>query len=193
MVMAGRVPSRRRCALYAPVACSPMGTAAADVLAILDLLARAGAPAVVAGGWGIDALIGRQTREHADLDVAIDGKREAEAMAALDEAGFSITTNWRPVRVVLTHPDGAEVDLHPLRYRPDGSAVQAGLDGVQYEYPTDGFTTGVICGREIACVAAEAQVRFHTGYPPSETDLADMAALAAATGVILPESFGAES
>ena len=34
-----------------------------DVLDVLDLLQDAGIKAWVAGGWGIDALVGRQTRE----------------------------------------------------------------------------------------------------------------------------------
>lgn len=46
-------------------------TAADDVIRILDLLETAGAPCWVAGGWGSDALVGHQTREHADVDLAV--------------------------------------------------------------------------------------------------------------------------
>jgi lincosamide nucleotidyltransferase A/C/D/E len=158
-------------------------TTSEAVLEALDLLVAADSDPVVAGGWGVDALVGRQTRAHADLDVAIDGRREAEALAALDAAGYRVATDWRPVRVALRRADGAEVDLHPLRYRQDGSAVQAGLDGASYEYPANGFTTGSIDGRPVRCITADLQAEFHCGYPPRDEDRSDMAALAEATGV----------
>ncbi|WP_405388308.1 hypothetical protein OG596_10310 [Streptomyces sp. NBC_01102] len=54
-----------------------------DVLAILSVLRRAGADVVIAGGWGIDALLGEETREHRDLDLL--HVREQEP--AVDRAG----------------------------------------------------------------------------------------------------------
>ena len=38
-----------------------------DVLEILNVLNAANIPVWIDGGWGIDALIGKQTREHDDL------------------------------------------------------------------------------------------------------------------------------
>jgi lincosamide nucleotidyltransferase A/C/D/E len=40
-----------------------------DVLAVLAVLREAGAEVWVGGGWGIDALVGEQTRDHRDLDL----------------------------------------------------------------------------------------------------------------------------
>lgn len=39
------------------------------VLSVLSLLQKARAAVWVGGGWGIDALIGEQTRDHRDLDL----------------------------------------------------------------------------------------------------------------------------
>lgn len=36
---------------------------------MLAVLGGAGADVWVGGGWGIDALVGRQTRQHRDLDL----------------------------------------------------------------------------------------------------------------------------
>lgn len=44
---------------------------AADVQAVLAALDAAGVPTWLDGGWGIDALVGRQTRPHSDLDLVI--------------------------------------------------------------------------------------------------------------------------
>jgi hypothetical protein len=82
-VIAGQGTEVRGNGRRRPVACSPMPpSTTTEALAILELRGGGGASPVVAGEWGVDALIGRQTREHADLDVAIDGTREAAAVAA---------------------------------------------------------------------------------------------------------------
>jgi hypothetical protein len=46
---------------------------AADVGTVLGIAHRAGFDRVwIAGGWGVDALVGRQTRLDSDLDLAVD-------------------------------------------------------------------------------------------------------------------------
>ncbi len=39
----------------------------ADVLEILGVLDGAGVEVVITGGWGVDALLGEQSRPHADM------------------------------------------------------------------------------------------------------------------------------
>src|SRR5436305_13032130 len=102
---------------------------AAEVLAVLDALAAAGCPAWIGGGWGVDALAGRQTRSHRDLDLAIDAAGETAALAALAARGYVVETDWRPVRVEVAAPPGRWVDLHPVAFGADGSGTQAGPDG----------------------------------------------------------------
>jgi polyisoprenoid-binding protein YceI len=43
---------------------------------VLDALHRVGCRFWVEGGWGVDALVGRQTRPHRDLDIDIDADRQ---------------------------------------------------------------------------------------------------------------------
>ncbi|HXR11008.1 MAG TPA: hypothetical protein VN770_01830, partial [Gaiellaceae bacterium] len=45
--------------------------AAEDVVAILDQLDAVGLTVWLDGGWGVDALLGRQTRAHDDLDLVV--------------------------------------------------------------------------------------------------------------------------
>lgn len=159
------------------------------VLDVLGLLEGTGSGPIVAGGWGVDALIGRQTRPHQDLDVAIDGRRLDQAVAVLNEAGFSTAEDWLPIRLALRHDDGREVDLHPLAISEDGTGILPGFDGVTYRYPPEEITTGKIAGRPVRCISAALQVRFHDGYEPRDVDRADMALLHDAIGVELPSSF----
>ncbi|ANZ41897.1 amino acid transporter [Lentzea guizhouensis] len=153
---------------------------AEDVLEILQVLSDV--DVWIGGGWGIDALVGMQTRLHGDLDLMHRLDQEPLVVEALARAGFAETLSWRPVRFVVS--DGwREVDLHPLRFAADGSAVQSSLTDEPFRYPADCFVTGTIAGRTVPCLSAAQQVYFHQGYEPRERDLHDMARLRQAFGV----------
>ena len=66
------------------------GVRADDVLAVLDRLGAAGVPVWLDGGWSVDALLGRQTRPHGDVDVVLPLDRAALAIAALAGVGFTV-------------------------------------------------------------------------------------------------------
>ncbi|MEV1024888.1 amino acid transporter [Streptomyces sp. NPDC050264] len=155
-----------------------------DVLVVLALLRRAGADVWIGGGWGIDALVGAETREHRDLDLMHRHEQEPAVLAALAGAGFVETLDWRPVRFVVTHADGRELDLHPLHFADDGSARQASFDPERpFGYPAHVFVTGTVAGEPVPCLSAEQQVRFHQGYEPADHDRHDMAQLRRAFGI----------
>jgi lincosamide nucleotidyltransferase A/C/D/E len=155
-----------------------------DVLSVLALLGTAGVDIWVGGGWGIDALVGRETRPHRDLDLMHRVEQEPSVVAALGKAGFVETLDWRPARFVLTHPAGREIDLHPLTFGPDGSAVQASPEADRpFAYPARCFVIGRIGDSAVGCLSAEQQVYFHQGYEPKDRDRHDMAQLRAAFGV----------
>lgn len=155
-----------------------------DVLEILDLLRKAGAEVWVGGGWGIDALVGRQTREHRDLDLMHRREQEPAVVAALAAAGFTETLDRRPVRFVVADPEERHIDLHPLVFGPDGGALQESPEpGKPFTYPADCFVTGRVRGRTVPCLSAAQQVYFHQGYEPRGQDLHDMARLREAFGI----------
>lgn len=132
----------------------------------------------IGGGWGVDALAGEQTRPHDDLDLMHREEQEPQVVAALAGLGFAETLSWRPVRFVLTDATGREIDLHPLRFAPDGSAEQSSLTpGEPFRYPARCFVTGTILGTTVPCLSVEQQLHFHQGYEPRERDLHDLALL----------------
>ncbi|HEX2857017.1 MAG TPA: hypothetical protein VHO26_06005 [Propionibacteriaceae bacterium] len=148
-----------------------------EVLTVLETLTDADVPAWVVGGWGVEALAQRVTREHRDLDLAIRDDDLARALAALGGLGFAVETDWLPTRVGLAGGPGGWVDLHPLAFDAEGTGVLAGLDGADFVYPSDQFTQGVIGGRVVQCISAALQRRFHEGYEPRPQDLHDLAVL----------------
>jgi lincosamide nucleotidyltransferase A/C/D/E len=148
-----------------------------EVHTVLDTLATAGCVAWIGGGWGVDALVGRQTRQHRDLDLAIPADHQPRALRALGRLGYVIETDWRPVRVEVVAARRGRVDLHPLTFDEAGDGHQAGLDGGSFHYPRDCFTTGTIAGRAVNCLSVDQQLHFHRGYDPRDIDLADLALL----------------
>jgi hypothetical protein len=99
----------------------------ADVHGVLDALRAVGGDPRLTGGWGVDALIGEQTRDHRDLDPAIRAEATVSAVAALQEQGFSVTTDWLPVRIELScHPKRRGI----TRQRASSIAGSAALPNV---------------------------------------------------------------
>jgi len=153
-----------------------------DVLAVSTALSAAGLAHWVAGGWGVDALAGRSTRGHRDLDLAVDASALEESVAVLAGLGYAPETDWLPVRLELVAPGSRWVDLHPVVFGPDGNGRQAGLDGQHFDYPAVDLVAGSLAGHPLPCLSARLQRVFHSGYPLRPEDEADLAVLAALRG-----------
>ena len=159
------------------------GMPAQEVHLVLDALRAAGFDRVwVGGGWGVDALVTRQTRPHRDLDLAVDVTTAAldQVLEVLAGRGYRVETDWRPVRVELAAPGSRWVDVHPLTFDQHGVGHQANVAGQQpFRYPPSGFGQGVIDGRAVDCLSVAQQLTFHNGYAPRDHDLLDIALLRA--------------
>lgn len=166
----------------------------ASVLAVLDALAGADVDAVVDGGWGVDALLRRQTRKHSDVDLVIaveDLKRVEQALLALSFHRVPSTPDV-PARAVLDAVDGSRADFHLVRYDDEGNGWQelagevAGTSGWCF-YPADHLDAeGEIDGRKVTCISAWLQLNHHVGFAWKERDLADMRGLHDAFCIPLP-------
>jgi lincosamide nucleotidyltransferase A/C/D/E len=165
---------------------------AADVIEILDLLEAGGIRVWLNGGWGVDALLGRQTREHDDLDItisAIDRNACGDVMRSFGFTMFRIDSefNW-----VMVDPHDRLVDVHIVDFsntRPgDRGPTLYGWGGLPFEV---GSLNGVgeIAGRKVNCETADAQVRGHTTYPPDEFDEQDVVALCQKFAIDVPPLF----
>ena len=115
-----------------------------DVLAVLGVLDQAGVRVWLEGGWGVDALVGRQTRPHRDLDLDVDVRDEDTAVRALRTLGYEIEGDFRPNRIELTAPGRGLVDLHFLTFDESGGAVQFGMAGEVWPCPAEAFVTGTL-------------------------------------------------
>jgi lincosamide nucleotidyltransferase A/C/D/E len=159
------------------------------VLEVLGVLRASDVDAWIDGGWGVDALLGYQSRPHDDLDLVVALDDVARIRRALDARGFVLAEDLLPVRFVLAHADLGRIDFHTVTFDRDGGGLQPQPDGRTFRYPPEGFVTGTIDGRPVACLSADVQVLCHRGYEPKEKDVHDMLALHRAFGVAMPSSY----
>lgn len=144
---------------------------------VLDALDACHVRYWVAGGWGIAILVGAQTREHRDLDLAIDATDVGLCLAALDSLGYVPETDWMPIRLELRAPGARWVDVHPIEFDRSGRGRQAARNGEYFDYPPTAFTDARLNGRLINCLSVQQQRTFHTGYPHQAKDVHDLAQL----------------
>ena len=157
------------------------------MIEVLDRVDEAGIRVWLEGGWGVDALVGEQTRPHRDVDLAFPAEDEAALLAALSALGFELVEDERPTRFLVRDGRGREIDLHPLTFDANGDGLQAAPGGGYFRWPREGMLgTGTIGGRRVSCITAELQVRFHSGYGADERDLADLKLLHERLGVAIP-------
>lgn len=151
---------------------------AAEVIAVLDLLADAGVACWLDGGWGVDALVGRQTRPHEDLDLVIAVADVAPAIDALQKVGFAVDEDLRPVSFTMCTEDGRKVDFHPVTWDQTGSGIQAQPNNSSWTYPVEGFRgVGQVAGHPVRCLTADVQILCHAGYQLDAGDLRDLEVL----------------
>jgi lincosamide nucleotidyltransferase A/C/D/E len=159
----------------------------------LDMEAR-GIRIWLMGGWGVDALLGRQTRAHHDVDVLVEVAMLERFRERLRELGFAFQYVWaeetwwvhhpswakaeeQPTAFVYGHPDGREIDVHVVQLERHGGV--AALWSCPYEFTVDGLEgRGMVAGHRVRCLTREMQRAAHTGYELPPHHVADLGLLA---------------
>ena len=160
--------------------------AGSDVTAVVEHLRLAGLSVWLDGGWGVDALLGAQTRAHDDLDCVIALEDAAKVINALASLGFVLGDDERPTRFVMRHADDRRVDFHTVTFDAEGGGVQQLQDGRAWRYPPQGFSgVGLVNGMTVSCISPEVQMLSHFGYEPDDNDRRDMRLLADRFGLEL--------
>lgn len=123
------------------------------VVETLEALERAGIVVYCMGGWGIDALVGEQSRKHHDLDLIVEREKWEAALQVLAGLGYEkwyeqFSGNPLGDRVVVRDPAMRVVDVHPV------DLDEADLSVV----------SGSIGGHPVMCISAEQQFHSHQGF-----------------------------
>lgn len=147
-----------------------------------------GVPLWLMGGWGVDALLGTQTREHHDLDVLVELSNLRRFRKLLEDDGFSFQFVWddenwwvpdnqgdepQPTAFVHRAADGREVDTHVIRRT--GTGVVETLWTAPYALTEKGLGgKGTVAAQPLRCLTAELQRVTHTGYELPPHHIADL-------------------
>ena len=159
-----------------------------DVTEIYEALERLGVEIWIDGGWGVDALLGEQTRPHQDLDITIQKKDLAQLREFLSARGYKDIKleEARDWNFALGDNQGREIDVHVIVLDPEGNGIYGPIENRQV-YPAASLTgTGAIEDRAVRCISADWMVKFHLGYKLKEKDFRDVSALCARFGIELP-------
>jgi lincosamide nucleotidyltransferase A/C/D/E len=162
---------------------------AENALEIVAALEAHGVKASIDGGWGVDALIGHQTRLHEDLDLVVALQDVSAIKSALDAFGYVVAEDHLPVRFVMRDKSGSQLDFHTVTFDERGGGVQQLPDGDSFLYPPEGFIRGKIAGQPVPCISAEVQVLCHLGYEPTSRDALDILLLCQRFNLVVPNAY----
>jgi lincosamide nucleotidyltransferase A/C/D/E len=165
---------------------------AEDVIQLYQSLTGQGFRLWICGGWGIDALLGAQTRPHKDLDVLMLLEDMPRLRTWLALAGYELKELWSENRLaadaqgtetdtafVVRDAAGYELDVHALRLDAGGNGLPAWEAEAGFIFTSaDLAGVGVIAGAAIPCLTAEMQVVCHQGYVLPAYQVEDLRRLA---------------
>ena len=162
------------------------GMPAEDVIEFVKLLKQHNIEVIIDGGWGVDALLGEQTRPHEDLDIAVQHKDVPVIRAMLEARGYQDVPrdDTRDCNFVLGDAEGHLIDFHSFTFDSEGKIIF----GVEYPYESlNGI--GSINGCPVRCITPEWMLKFHTGYPLDENDYHDVRLLCQRFNIEIPSEY----
>ena len=162
---------------------------AEDAAALFVLAESSGVRCWVMGGWGVDALLGSQTRPHHDLDLLVLVDDLPRLCRAMESEGFERQRIWDgenewvsidgtdwPTAFVLGDANGREIDVHAVEITTEGGVIPRCV--VPWVFADDALSgSGRIGETIVACLSASGQMAAR-GYDLPDHHKADLEALA---------------
>jgi len=159
---------------------------AADVVDFIQLAERNQIEIWIDGGWGVDALLGKETRPHGDLDIALRHEDVPKLRSLLEAKGYQNIPrdDTRDCNFVLGDEEGHQIDFHSFTFDENGKNIFG------CEYPLESLTgIGSINNYPVKCISPEWIVKFHTGYALDENDYRDISALCQRFSIAMPDEY----
>ena len=128
-----------------------------EIIDVYTSLENFGVEIWIDGGWGVDALLGEQTRPHKDLDIAIQQKHVVALREFLHAQSYREIKleDARPWNFVLGDENGREIDVHVVVLDDRGNGIYGPSEKGEM-YPAASLTgTGKIQGKKVRCISPE--------------------------------------
>ncbi len=162
-----------------------------DVIELYCKLKDSSVKIWIDGGWGVDALLGKQTRVHKDLDIAIQQKDIPAFRNLLERQGYNeIKLDIaRPHNFVVADDCNREIDVHVIVLNDKGDGIYGPVENGEV-YPAAALTgKGRIGNLEVYCISPEYVVKFHSGYNLKEKDYKDILAICKEFDLKIPDEY----
>lgn len=159
----------------------------ADAVEIISYADNNGIDIWLDGGWGVDALLGTQTRVHNDIDLFVEKINRRKFIDIIKEKGFSEIEEAYTTTSHTVWKDAKDriIDLHIFEFNEQGNLVFEGET-----YSGDVFSgIGKISNKVVKCISAENQVLFHLGYEHDENDVHDVRLLCERFNIPIPNEY----
>lgn len=158
-----------------------------DAKQILKLAADEKIKVFLDGGWGVDALVGYETRAHNDIDIFVEKSNYHRFIVLIKNNGFyEVKMEYTTMsHTVWEDEKGRIIDLHCFEYAENGEIVYEGE-----HFSSETFSgKGSIDGTEVSCIEPHSQVMFHLGYEFDENDMHDVKILCETFYIEIPKEY----
>jgi len=156
-----------------------------DVVDLLKKVESIGVDMWITGGWGVDALIGHQTRPHNDIDIFIQKKDALAFKKMLNSNGYFETKIESEDQTVWSNTCNCTIDIHLFEFTE--------AEALRFENEIYPFSIlngkGKIGGISVRCMPVEAQVKYHQNYEIRQKDIDDVLLLCKTFGLPIPENY----
>jgi hypothetical protein len=138
------------------------------------------------GGWGLDARIGRITRQHGDVEFWVERIHAGRSKAALVAAGAIALATQPPAESCEFTWDDVLFSTAYFDQQPDGSIIQLQGRWSDWRFPPESFSDepGVLDGTPVLAMSVSGMLamkeqypRLRNGRPWRQKDIADIAVL----------------
>lgn len=160
---------------------------AEEVIAVAGRLDAAAVKYWIDGGWGIDALLGHQTRPHRNLNLVVEHTHRLEFAAVMKGSGYHLAGEDGHLQQ-WERDDGYQIEVGYVETgrtrRNDNGELVYGEKGLPY--PVGAFgAIGTIAETDVPCCHADYQMWSHVGH--DDIGRRDMLALHRRFGLPLPD------
>jgi hypothetical protein len=135
--------------------------------AVVGALGRAGVSAWLFGGWGLDARIGRITREHDDIEFWVERTGAERSRAALLTAGAAAHQTQPPEEACEFSWDGVDFSTAYFDRQADGAFSQPEGRWSDWLFPPGSFgdEPGLLNGRPVPAMSVAGMLAMKEQFP----------------------------
>lgn len=134
---------------------------------VIAVTRAADIPVWLFGGWGLDARIGRITREHGDVEFWVERTHAARSKALLVAAGATALATQPPEEACEFIWDEAPFSTAYFDRSPDGSFVQLQGRWSDWLFPPGSFGNdpGMLDGTPVPAMSVSGMLAMKEQYP----------------------------